>query len=680
MDTTAYPISSPNQDSPRTSSDSRTYRTNGAPQDEPSWRRRMHKRVGSRDNQDMEVLLLNEKVESLRRELEAERRLRNDEIKNIQRSLQRVYHDCANLASRDAEQLVDLDNKVETLSQRYRADHGELNTLRKRLDTMENLLTSLRARLEPNDYQGQSRHQQTHEHRYHDSPQQPQQEHRNSLPNRLSNPERSTHTSSINSPWTAQIIWVLSASRPNVSEVDGVAYLKLQSRSTRNKVLFTADSSLAFFLGIEGSFPHIIRRRAWMPLASHKTSENDEVARITLDKLPARMRDDRLWTRPWLEEHCVTYDSAGKPHIYIALQEEDLTLAELDGVAAATKTATSNRIDSVHAGQPPQVTSTSTPIYASNRPSTRNQTPKPMETPAITTTNATPMKTPPLSHATQHQHAHNHQPHYFQSAPTTARVSVDSPSHTSTPFTSTGLTTPTATNPPTTNTTSNPSAHPALRNKARSHSLQLSALPQYPQPHATRSGPLSPQEQALLAHNPQPGLHPILAGGTDEAASSIAASDIKRNRSLGKAERLLGRTHNVAAAAEARDTRPRPATAGNSTTNVNAGRGGMMGKRSASGGAVLQQVSSYTQQQQSNRTSRSGGEGMAIYDTPTRPASANALDAYGKAPPLLPPPPPQPLGDEGRKSPRKKKSFGRLVEKLTGRSRNSIGAAGSHAV
>jgi len=639
----------------------------------------MHKRVGSRDNQDMEVLLLNEKVESLRRELEAERRLRNDEIKNIQRSLQRVYHDCANLASRDAEQLVDLDNKVETLSQRYRADHGELNTLRKRLDTMESLVTSLHARLESNEYQGQSRHVQTQEHRYHDSPQQPQQEHhRNSLPNRLSGPDRSSHTSSVNSPWTAQIIWVLSASRPNVSEVDGVAYLKLQSRSTHNKVFFTTDSSLAFFLGIEGSFPHIIRRRAWMPLASHKTSENDEVARITLDKLPARMRDDRLWTRPWLEEHCVTYDSAGKPHIYIALQEEDLTLAELDGVAAATKKDTSSRIDSVHAAQPPQVTAGPTPIYASNRTSTRVQTPKTLDTPAITTANATPMKTPPLSHANQHQHAHLQQPHYFQSAPTTARVSVDSPSYASTPFTSTGLTTPTPANPSTTNTTSNPSAHPALRNKARSHSLQLSALPQYPQPHGTRAGPLSPQEQALLAHNPQPGLHPILAGGTDEAASSIAASDIKRNRSLGKAERLLGRTHNVAAAAEARDQRPRPATAGNSTTNIHtAGRGGMIGKRSNSGGAVLQQVSSYTQQQQqqSNRTSRSG-EGMVIYDTPTRPASANALDAYGKAP-RLPPPPLQPLADEGRKSPRKKKSFGRLVEKLTGRSRNSIGAAGS---
>lgn len=443
----------------------------------------MHKRVGSRDNQDMEVLLTNEKVESLRRELEAERRMRNDEIKNIQRSLQRVYHDCANLASRDAEQLVDLENKVDALSQRYRADHGELNTLRKRLDVMESLATSLRTRIEPNEHQPRQTQPQEQQ-RYHDSPQQPQEQQRNSLPQSFGgDPNRATHASAVGSPWTAQIIWVLSASRPNVSEVDGVAYLKLQSRSTRNKVFFTADTSLSFFLGIEGSFINVIRSRAWMPLASHKTSESDEVARITLDKLPARMRDDRLWTRAWLEEHCVTYDSAGKPHIYIALQEEDLTLAELDGVAStatATKTAATNRIDSVHAGQPlpplpPQVvttttTASTTPVYPSTHNSTRANTPKPIDTTAIpTTTTPTPLKAALPSHQAPQQSQ------YFHSAPTTARVSIDSPlqSQTITPFTSTGLSTPTLPPPgPTAFSNANPAAHPAHRNKSRSSTLR----------------------------------------------------------------------------------------------------------------------------------------------------------------------------------------------------------------
>lgn len=176
-------------------------------------RRSSKGRSKSRDRQELEIILLNEKVDTLRKELENERRQRNDELKNIQRTLQRVYQDCAALTSRDAEQLLELDNRVDSLSSRYRADHNDLNALKRRVETIEDVAALLRSRIEAIEQQPpQQKHHSTSTH----------DDVRNSL-------HRSGDASSTQSAWGAQIIWVISAARPNVFEVDGVAYLKLQS-------------------------------------------------------------------------------------------------------------------------------------------------------------------------------------------------------------------------------------------------------------------------------------------------------------------------------------------------------------------------------------------------------------------------------------------------------------------
>lgn len=178
-------------------------------------RRSSKGRSKSRDRQELEIILLNEKVDTLRKELENERRQRNDELKSIQRSLQRVYQDCTALTSRDAEQLLKLDDRVDTLSSRYRADHNDLNALKRRVETIEGVAILLRSRIEAIEQQPPPAAQKHLSTSTHDDT-------RNSH-------RKSGDTSSTHSAWGAQIIWVISASRPNMFEVDGVAYLKLQS-------------------------------------------------------------------------------------------------------------------------------------------------------------------------------------------------------------------------------------------------------------------------------------------------------------------------------------------------------------------------------------------------------------------------------------------------------------------
>jgi hypothetical protein len=573
-------------------------------------RRPKNNRRESRDEKaDLEVLLLNDKVESLKRELEAERRQRGDDIKAIQKSMSRMYSDCAALTGRETETVLELDGRVDTLAQRYRQDHNELGALKKRVETMERVAATLRARLEMAEQMQQERQD----------------------PKRLSdNPRRSRGSTSIDNPWPCQVIFALSAARPNVFEVDGVAYLKLQSRSTRNKVFFASDASLSFFLGIEGTFSHILRGRKWMPLASHKTSENDEVARITLDRLPTKMRDEKLWTRQWLEEHCVTYDSTGKPHIYIALQNDDLTLAEISNIPATTPKSA-----------PQDIQRRDSPHHEENT----RQAPHPNRS-SVQASAARAVSAPLLSPPFKPPHT---QASYVASAPNSARISTDVPNN-------------------------EQSTHPAFRtppgssSRSRSNSLQLQALPQFTQSQPSRGGTLSPSIEALLQHNPQPGLLPIPAGGTDEA-SSIAPSSIaggagrhsqilmRRQRST-KAAKILG--EDVAARERERAQRPQYSA------------------RSSARGSIAMSVHQGRAPQVLQEERAKDGRVVSAPLPPNRPATANVLERWesrGKADASVA----QDM-EEGRLSPRKKKSFGRLVDKLTGRRRESFGSGTAAAL
>lgn len=292
-----------------------------------SARRRRNRKHDSTEPTELDLLLLTDQMEALRRDLEQEQRLRQEDMKLAHRAIQRVYNDCIAMNGRESSRLSTVEQKVETVTGRYRGCHEEIRTLKKQIDNIITTASSLRTRVEELE-----------------------QRPRNSLPP-VAQPIPSpgveqqlnlgSHAGSTagKAPrkdfWSAQVIFVLNAQRPNVFEVDGVAYLKLQSRSSRQKVLFSSGSALSFVLGVEGSFPNILRNRSWMPLASHRLADIDGHARITLDRLPAKQRESDLWDHSFLEQNCVTYDASGKAHIYVALQRGELTLRELSG--ATTK-------------------------------------------------------------------------------------------------------------------------------------------------------------------------------------------------------------------------------------------------------------------------------------------------------------------------------------------------------
>ena len=682
---THYPITSPSDPSLATStstpqeSQQPHAHTNGhSPEDDqytpppsgdPSRRRRSQKHNTYNSSadpqdlnanpQDLEVLFLHSQVDALKKELEAERRTRADEIKNIQRSLQRVYSDCAALTSREAEQVRDLDGRVDSLSQKFRADHAELGNLGRRMDAVEKVAGALRGRLEAIEEGRRSekeerrislqlqQQQRREEHRLDDvngkQEDLQQQQHQQQPTQRIS---RTLDTT----PWHAQIIWVLSASRPNVFEVDGIAYLKLQSRTPSHRVTFTSPASLSFHLGIEGSFAHVLRGRAWMPLASHKTSENEELARITLDRLPMKMRDERLWSKSWLEEHCVTYDSTGKPHLYVALQEEELGLREIGAAPVGAAAQEGKRRDGqvqegkrrdslLHQAGEGEGT------YFSNRhsvhaadghtPGAATRQHRPLEAASTATT---PLD-PSVRHTSQPYTQSTTYPQ-TQSAPLTARTS----------YTDFALATP-HTHPlsPSPDPPMTPNGtHPAFRPPSRAHSLHLQALPPFNSTPTQPDAFLTPTEAALLSHNPQPGLTPILGGGTDEAGSvaSESVGGVRRGQSLrmrlagksagggdgGKDERggageglgILNRPRHSARASLTGQSRSHSQGA-NVRLGVRASSAGAADPRSAPG-----VIGSHTPEAQAARDARSVNPATAGRSAQSsRPPSLNALSRYG---------------------------------------------------
>lgn len=305
-----------------------------------STRHRRHRRSkhDSADPNELDLLMLTDQIEALKRDLELERRQRQEELKLAHRAIQRVYNDCTSINGRERDRLATVEQKVDTVTGRYKGCHDDLKSLKKQVENIMSTAATLRSRIE--EIERQPRETTTHAPPQKQTSNQPQSQSQSQSQAQtrlrlddvnVNEPLPASTSKSRKDFWTAQIIFVLNAARPNIFEVDGVAYLKLQSRSSRQKVVFSSESSLSFVLGIEGSFSNVLRNRTWMPLGSHRLSDNGGSARITLDRLPVRQRESDLWDRDFLEKHCVTYDAAGKAHIYIALQNSELTLRELNG-------------------------------------------------------------------------------------------------------------------------------------------------------------------------------------------------------------------------------------------------------------------------------------------------------------------------------------------------------------
>lgn len=262
--------------------------------------------------------------------------------------------------------------------------------------------------------------------------------------------------------------------------------------------------------------------------------------------------------------------------------------------------------------------------------------------------------------------------------------------------------------------------HPAFRPPSRTHSLHLQALPPFNSTpsQSAYDAVLTPTEVALLQHNPQPGLTPILGGGTDEAGSVAGESvaGVRRGQSLrmrlgksggdgskGRDEKggeglgILNRPRHSARASLTGQSQSQSQSRGQSRSHSQGASTGLGLRRSSAGPEVRDPrsapgvIGSHTPEAREAREgtgARAAAVGRSVQSS--RPPSLNALSRYGSrdgagagvpsrsgtpgTPGRMTPGHVQFEDGGGRMSPRKKKSFGRLVvDRLTGRSRGSIG-------
>jgi len=267
--------------------------------------------------------------------------------------------------------------------------------------------------------------------------------------------------------------------------------------------------------------------------------------------------------------------------------------------------------------------------------------------------------------------------------------------------------------------------HPAFRPPSRTHSLHLQALPPFNSMPSQPDAFLTPTEAALLQHNPQPGLTPILGGGTDEAGSVAGESvgGVRRGQSLrmrlgksgggdggkdkdesragggGEGLGILNRPRHSARASLTGQTQSqsRSHSHGASARLGTRASGAGADPRAAPGviGSHTPEAHAARERRNSSRNpSRNPDQVVGRSAQSSRPPSLNALSRYGSrdgagagagagvpsrsgtpgTPGQMTPGHVQFDEGGGRLSPRKKKSFGRLVvDRLTGRSRGSIG-------
>jgi hypothetical protein len=124
--------------------------------------------------------------------------------------------------------------------------------------------------------------------------------------------------------WDIRVILVPSKTLQFAYGVDSVAYRRCQTRGFHQDIHLPDRTSQTFVRCVEASFTTIIRLRPWMPMQCLRSSD------MSLCELRATQINPALWDYELLEQYCLAHDKGqGGEVVYIALQNEDLTWAEI---------------------------------------------------------------------------------------------------------------------------------------------------------------------------------------------------------------------------------------------------------------------------------------------------------------------------------------------------------------
>lgn len=135
-------------------------------------------------------------------------------------------------------------------------------------------------------------------------------------------------------PWTVGVVFVPKRNQQYAFEYNSMAYRRCQSRNLHQNIKFTDGDNASFCNGIETDFGHVLKDRAWMPLVGRR-AENDYRHRTALRELEQDLQKSDIWDHNFIDQHCVSHDKFDGDMLYISLQHEDLSWAEIKALPPA---------------------------------------------------------------------------------------------------------------------------------------------------------------------------------------------------------------------------------------------------------------------------------------------------------------------------------------------------------
>lgn len=123
--------------------------------------------------------------------------------------------------------------------------------------------------------------------------------------------------------WDVRIILVPDKRQPFAFPIDSAGYRRCQSRGMAQDLHFQDKSARQFVQCVDAGFATILRGRTWLPL---KCLRSDS---MQLAPLPVSQIMYLMWDWAFLEKHCLAQDKLQGEIIYIALQDEVMSWAEI---------------------------------------------------------------------------------------------------------------------------------------------------------------------------------------------------------------------------------------------------------------------------------------------------------------------------------------------------------------
>ncbi|KAI9811388.1 MAG: hypothetical protein M1832_000907 [Thelocarpon impressellum] len=273
---------------------------------------------------------LRDEVRALEEQLDRERAEREEEIKNLHRAIQGVYHSLGLSQTVLENRLTEQDDRIEGVMDKAAECAGDVRHANGRLARVEDLTMLLEDRLDELR-SGGSRGAAgvTEAEAAEEGPADPV----DTLPRGPPSPPvlfLSAPTPPEPSPGTLIATFVLGASQASPFPRGSRAYRRSASRGLHRPLTIAAEDAESVRAAIEAAFPHVLNGRPWMAMRATA----DPTHGVRLEPMPERSEPRLSVLQSCRAQRDGDGDGGGDATVYLALRDESLTWAAVRALPA----------------------------------------------------------------------------------------------------------------------------------------------------------------------------------------------------------------------------------------------------------------------------------------------------------------------------------------------------------